>query len=132
MVSEISRGAMPTVLVVDDEALIRWSLHERLGKAGFRILEAADGHAAADQLSHAAEPIDLVLLDMKLPDMDGLDVLRIAKERDPGCAVILMSAFGAEDVVKQALADGATDFVPKPFRIDEVLALVRRTLTPAD
>ena len=80
----------PTILVVDDEALIRWSLTERLKTEGYEVLEAETGQAALDTL---AEGVDLVLLDYRLPDTDGVSVLRKIKEFDQDILVILLTAF---------------------------------------
>ena len=128
MTSEISPDVTPTVLIVDDEALIRWSLRDRLVRAGYRVLEAADGQSALSQLANGEGTVDLMLLDLRLPDSDGLSLMKSAKSKAPDCAVIVMSAYGTEEVQREALASGAAFFVPKPFKIDDVLGLVRRTL----
>ena len=79
-----------TILVVDDEQLVRWSLAERLRADGYRVVEAATGQ---DALDRAADGVDLVLLDYKLPDTDGVTVLRKVKELDPDILVILLTAY---------------------------------------
>ena len=81
----------PTVLVVDDEQLIRWSLTERLSREGYRVIEAA---TASEALARSEDGVDLVLLDYRLPDGDGLSVLKKLKERDPDTLVILLTALG--------------------------------------
>ena len=81
--------AHATVLIVDDEDLIRWSLRERLRSDGYDILEAGTGQAALDQFK---EGVDLVLLDYRLPDMDGLSILRELKKLDPDVLVILLTS----------------------------------------
>ena len=117
--------AKPTILVVDDEALIRWSLTERLKSEGYEVLEAETGAAALEQLP---EGIDLVLLDYKLPDTDGVAVLRKIKEFDQDILVIMLTAFASVETAVEAMKLGAYHFANKPFNLDEVVATVERAL----
>ena len=114
-----------TILVVDDEALIRWSLAERLKADGCHVLEAETGAAALEQL---AEGVDLVLLDYKLPDTDGVTVLRKIKEFDQDILVILLTAYASVETAVEAMKLGAYHFANKPFNLDEVAATVERAL----
>ena len=114
-----------TVLVVDDEALIRWSLTERLKAEGYDVLEADTGQAALEQL---AEGVDLVLLDYRLPDTDGVTILRKIKELDPDILVILLTAYASVETAVEAMKLGAYHFANKPFNLDEVAAMVERAL----
>ena len=84
----------PTVLVVDDEQLIRWSLATRLSEEGYRVLEAA---TAGEAIERHQEGVDLVLLDYKLPDGDGLSLLKQMKDADPDALVILLTAHSGVD-----------------------------------
>jgi len=115
----------PTILVVDDEALIRWSLTERLKTEGYEVREAETGQAALDTL---AEGVDLVLLDYRLPDTDGVSVLRKIKEFDQDILVILLTAFATVDTAVEAMKLGAYHFANKPFNLDEIAATVERAL----
>src|ERR671919_2299989 len=114
-----------TILVVDDEALIRWSLTERLHAEGYEVLEAETGKAALEKLP---EGVDLVLLDYKLPDTDGVSVLRKIKEFDPDILVILLTAYATIETAVEAMKLGAYHFANKPFNLDEVAAIVERAL----
>ncbi len=116
----------PEVLVVDDERLIRWSLRERLTAAGYAVREAETGLEAVDEF--AAHAPALVLLDLALPELDGLGVLRSVRRMDPACPVIVMSAYDSPGSGAQALALGAAHFLPKPFDFDAVVSLVAATL----
>jgi two-component system response regulator AtoC len=115
----------PTVLVVDDEALIRWSLAERLKGEGYTVLEAETGRSALERL---ADGVDLVLLDYRLPDTDGVTILRKIKELDQDILVILLTAYASVDTAVEAMKLGAYHFANKPFNLDEVAALVERAL----
>jgi DNA-binding NtrC family response regulator len=114
-----------TILVVDDEQLIRWSLVERLRAEGHDVLEAGTGEEA---LEKAREGVDLVLLDYKLPDMDGVAVLRRVKELDPDVLVILLTAYASVETAVDAMKEGAFHFAKKPFDVDDVAFLVSRAL----
>jgi DNA-binding NtrC family response regulator len=114
------------ILVVDDEKLIRWSLKERLTREGHAVTEAEDGKSAAACLD--AELPDLVLLDMKLPDTDGLTILRSVLDRAPELPVIIITAYSTVDTAVEAMRLGAYDYVSKPFDMDELAITVKRAL----
>jgi two-component system response regulator AtoC len=116
---------IPRILVVDDEALIRWSLTERLKSEGYDVLEADAGRPALDLLP---EGIDLVLLDYKLPDIDGVAVLRKIKEFDQDILVILLTAYASVETAVEAMKLGAYHFANKPFNLDDIAATVARAL----
>ena len=113
------------VLVVDDEPLIRWSLTERLRADGHEVLEA---ESAVDALEKAATGVDLVLLDYKLPDEDGLTVLRKLRELDPDTLVIMLTAHKGVEMVVVAMKAGAFDYATKPFDLDDVAVRVSHAL----
>ena len=113
------------VMIVDDEDLVRWSLRERLARDGYTITEAGTAAAA---LEHIAEDIDLVLLDFRLPDGDGLTVLRKIKEVSPDTLVVLMTAYSTVQNAVEAMQLGAYHYVNKPFNVDEVALIVEKAL----
>jgi two-component system response regulator AtoC len=113
------------ILVVDDEALIRWSLAERLKSDGYDVLEADTGRGALEKVQ---EGVDLVLLDYRLPDTDGVTLLRKIKEFDQDILVILLTAFASVETAVEAMKLGAYHFANKPFNLDEVSATVERAL----
>jgi two-component system response regulator AtoC len=117
--------AKPTVLVVDDEQLIRWSLNERLTQDGYRVVEA---QTAAEAMDKHRDGVDLVLLDYRLPDGDGLTVLKKMKEADPDALVILLTAFSSVDMAVEAMKGGAYHYANKPFNLDEIAMLVAKAL----
>jgi two-component system response regulator AtoC len=115
----------PTVLVVDDEQLIRWALTNRLTQEGYRVVEADTARAA---LERHREGVDLVLLDYRLPDSDGLAVLKQIKESDPDTLVILLTAYSSIDNAVEAMKQGAYHYANKPFNVDEIALLVEKAL----
>jgi DNA-binding NtrC family response regulator len=114
-----------TVLVVDDEDLIRWSLRARLEEDGYDVDEAPDGRSA---LERVAGGVDLVLLDFRLPDIDGLELLRRIKGSQPETVVVLMTAHSTVPNAVEAIKGGAFHYVIKPFEMDEMMAVVERAL----
>jgi DNA-binding NtrC family response regulator len=114
-----------TILVVDDEPLIRWTLSERFGQDGHAIVEADTAKAALERFGPG---IDLVLLDFKLPDSDGLRVLRSMKAADPDVPVILLTAFSSIETAVEAMKQGAYHYANKPFNLDELSLVVAKAL----
>jgi two-component system KDP operon response regulator KdpE len=113
------------VLVIDDEPPIRKLLRMGLGTQGYRVIEAADGQSALD---HMREKPDLVILDLGLPDMQGLELLRTMRTRDERVPIVVLSSRADEVAKVQALDLGADDYVTKPFGMDELLARIRAAL----
>jgi DNA-binding NtrC family response regulator len=124
------KSPRPNVLVVDDEALIRWSLAESLSNAGYHVLEASDRQSA--QLFFDGQPhgVCVVVLDLRLPDSSDFGLLRFIRERAPGCQIIMMTAHGTPELVEEALAAGALTVVEKPFDLDVMVGLVRQAIDP--
>jgi two-component system, NtrC family, response regulator AtoC len=117
--------AQATLLIVDDEDLVRWSLRERFVRDGYTVLEAGTAAAAIEKMTPA---VDLVLLDYRLPDGDGLSVLRQIKELSPDTLVILMTAFSTVENAVEAMKHGAYHYLNKPFNLDDVSAFVDKAL----
>ncbi len=114
-----------TIMIVDDEPLVRWSLKERFSREGLTILEAG---TAAEAIAQATARIDLVLLDYRLPDGDGLTVLRRIKELAPDTPIVFMTAFSTIENAVEAMKHGAYHYVDKPFNLDDVAAIVEKAL----
>ena len=113
------------VLIVDDEPPIRKLLRMGLTAQGYQVLEAPDGGTALDLM---AEKPDLVILDLGLPDMQGLDLLQTIRARNDRVPIVVLSSRGDEAAKVQALDMGADDYVTKPFGTDELLARMRAAL----
>ena len=117
--------AQATLLIVDDEDLVRWSLRERFVRDGYTVLESGTAAGAIEKMTPA---VDLVLLDYRLPDGDGLSVLRQIKELSPDTLVILMTAFSTVENAVEAMKHGAYHYLNKPFNLDDVSAFVDKAL----
>ena len=115
---------MKKVLIVDDEPGLRQSLGLLLTDAGYAVTAEQDGRRGLDRAT--AEPFDLVLCDVRMPEMDGLTFLRNYRQRGGSALVIVMSAYGGEDAAIAAMKEGAYDYLPKPFRPDEVVLTLRK------
>lgn len=109
------------VLVVDDEYLIRWSVGERLRQEGVPVVDAASGAEARRQFN---EHVRVVVLDVKLPDADGLQLLAEFTGAVPDVAVIMITAHGTEDMADVAMGLGAVGFLRKPFDVDILVRMV--------
>lgn len=122
----MTESGLPKVLVVDDEPDMRWLLVQILRAQELEVVAAEDGQAALEQI--AREPPDVVLLDLKMPGPDGIQVLEQAKAVDPHMPVVIVTAYGDLPSAVQAIRLGAYDYLTKPFDHDEILFTVRRAL----
>jgi DNA-binding NtrC family response regulator len=111
-----------SILVVDDEAEIREGLQELLASENFEVTLAETGVSGLAKLEE--RPFDLILLDVSLPDRNGIDMLRDIHQRDPNLAVILITAFGSIDMARAAFKSGAQDYITKPWNNDELIAQI--------
>ena len=118
------------ILVVDDEPLVRWSVSETLGSLGWEVLEAGDGQSAIRAVSDRLRHVDIVFLDLWLPDSNDLRVLAAMRRLSPKTPIILMTAHGTPETVTGASKLGAFAVINKPFELDELAPLVHSALRP--
>ncbi|UCE60424.1 MAG: sigma-54-dependent Fis family transcriptional regulator [Phycisphaerales bacterium] len=114
------------VLIVEDEKLIRWSLRQKFEARGYHVTDFENGTEALAALD--ANVYDLIMLDYKLPDMTGLDILRSVRERDADVVAIMMTAFSSIESAVDAIKLGAYDYITKPFDMDDVLHTADKAL----
>lgn len=112
------------VLIVDDDEIIRTQLEKELKRNFFQTYLSADGSTTLEIF--AKEKIDIMLLDIKLPDMDGLELLQKIKSEKPGCEVIVITGFGTQEIAIQSLRRGAIDYIEKPIKMDELYTALGR------
>ncbi len=117
-----------TILVVDDEKSVRLMLTSMLKPLGYEVKTAVNGEDALKRLAEA--DFDLILLDLRMPGMDGLTVLRRVAELRPDIQVVIVSAYGTVECAVEAIKLGAVDFIQKPFAPQEIRELVERVLDP--
>jgi len=113
-----------TILVADDERAIREGCHRVLTGQGYQVLSAENGRVALDSL--AKNPVDILLLDLKMPVMGGEEVLGIVRQEYPQVPVIIITGHGTVDTAVECMKKGAYDFVTKPFQLDPFLLIIRR------
>src|SRR6266702_1967570 len=114
------------ILIVDDEANARTALAELLRDEGYSVETAADGFKALPKLEEFSP--DLLLTDLNMPGMDGIELMRKARARDPEMVAVVMTADGAGDTAVSAMRQGAADYITKPINIDELTLVLARAL----
>ncbi|MCA1608370.1 MAG: sigma-54 dependent transcriptional regulator, partial [Acidobacteria bacterium] len=117
---------MSSILIVDDEQSYRQLLSLVFGSDGHQVRTASNGREALDSLQD--EPTDLIISDVRMPDMDGIGLLRAVREKHQDLGVVLMTAFASVETARDAFKLGADDFIQKPFDVEELKLIVRKTL----
>lgn len=112
------------ILVVDDEPLIRWSLREALLGRGHLVATAANGADAIDEIAHAGRSFNVVILDYRLPDRQDLTLLEDVRRLSPESVVVMMTAFGDDNMRTGAVERGALAVVDKPFQVTSFVSLI--------
>jgi len=120
---------MSTVLVVDDKEMLRDSIGVTLQRAGFTVIAAGDGKSALEIV--AKRRPDAVVTDLKMPGLNGLELIEKVREIDDVLPIVLMTAFGTIDTAVQAIRLGAYDYITKPFEGDELIIAIRRAISHA-
>jgi DNA-binding NtrC family response regulator len=121
---------MPRILVVDDEKAMRESLNDWLKEDGYQVGLAESGNKAVDMARK--DPWEVILLDLKMPGMDGLETLKKLKEVRPDAEILMMTAYATVDTAVQAMKEGAFDYLVKPFDPDEVEMLIQKIVAHKD
>lgn len=122
----MERRASYRVLVIDDQQLVRQYLELFLQRAGYEVFVAADGRAGIERLE--TDAVDLVLTDLKMPILDGFDVLRYVQESHRAVPVVLMTAYGSPALESEALRRGAFAYLSKPFTLAQLEQILARAL----
>lgn len=117
---------MKTILIVDDQPGIRLLLKEVFHKEGYQVITAGSGKEAMEKVQEVCP--DLVLLDMKIPGMDGIEILKRLKKIDSNVHVLMMTAYGELDLIKESMNWGAERYFTKPFDVFEVRDAVKQLL----
>ncbi|MDN5330935.1 MAG: two-component system, chemotaxis family, chemotaxis protein CheY [Tepidanaerobacteraceae bacterium] len=119
---------MAGILIVDDAAFMRMMIKDILTKNGFEVAGEAENGAVAVEKYRALKP-SLVIMDITMPEMDGIEAVRKIKEIDPNAKIIMCSAMGQQAMVIDAIQAGARDFIVKPFQPDRVVEAVKKALS---
>jgi CheY-like chemotaxis protein len=115
---------MKKILVVDDEEMVRIVLKQILEQGGYACDIAGNGVEALKKLK--ADNFDLLITDINMPEMDGVELLAKTKELFPAMPVIFITAYGKDKVIMQAMRTGLTDYIEKPFRMDDVIKTLKQ------
>jgi DNA-binding NtrC family response regulator len=115
-----------TILVVDDDPYIQEALGDRLESLGYRVSRASDGQQALELIDH--QDPQMVFLDIEMPGMKGLDVLREIRKREKDFPVVMITAYGSIDLAVEAMKEGAYDFIPKPFKANHIALVVEKAI----
>ena len=115
------------VLICDDAAFMRMMIKDILTKNGYNVVGEAENGAKGVEKYNELKP-DLVLMDITMPEMDGIAALKAIKANDPGASVIMCSAMGQQAMVIESIQSGAKDFIVKPFQADRVLEAVKKVV----
>ncbi len=115
------------ILICDDAAFMRMMIKDILGKNGYNVVGEAENGAKAVEKYSELKP-DLVLMDITMPEMDGIAALKQIKSSDPGATVIMCSAMGQQAMVIESIQAGAKDFIVKPFQADRVIEAVKKVV----
>jgi two-component system chemotaxis response regulator CheY len=118
---------MAKIMICDDAAFMRMMIKDILTKNSYEIAAEAENGAVAVEKYSEAKP-DLVLMDITMPDMDGIQALKKIKEIDPAANIIMCSAMGQQAMVIEAIQSGAKDFIVKPFQAERVLEAVKKVV----
>ncbi len=115
------------ILICDDAAFMRMMIKDILTKNGYNVAGEAENGLKAVEKYNETKP-DLVMMDITMPEMDGIQALKKIKESDPGATVIMCSAMGQQAMVIEAIQSGAKDFIVKPFQADRVLEAIKKVV----
>ena len=112
------------IFIIEDEKTIRVPLADELREAGYRVKEFRDSHQALKAVQR--QPVDVVITDMKMPGLNGLEILTRLMDIKPDVPVVVITAYGSEDTAIAAMERGAYDYIEKPFDLDDMVALMAR------
>lgn len=116
---------MTSVLIVDDAAFMRLAIRRMLEPCGFNIIGEAENGAVAIKKYFECNP-DIVTMDITMPEMTGLEALKVITQQDPKAKVVMVSAMGQEELVKESIIHGAKTFIVKPFKEDHVIQTLKK------
>jgi PAS domain S-box-containing protein len=121
-------ASAPRVMVVDDDEMVRKAMTRALAGGGYSVVTAASGREAVDTYGTFGSGIDVVIIDMAMPDMDGLECFQALRRQDPHVRAILCTGGPADEGVRDAVGKGLVDFIPKPYRLEQLAAAIEKAL----